>query len=426
MTEEFLHYLWRFQAFSPGPWQGTEGEEIEIIDPGYPNSNSGPDFELARIRIDGQLWLGQVELHIRSMLWYQHQHQFDLAYANVILHVVYEENGKVHHPNGSLIPCLELKGRFDEQQFWRFEQQLNSHKGLPCGYSFPDASFINKEQMLQRCGIERQELRVANQLQALEHLKGDWQSLLFHKVAESLAGPVNKEAMLLLVGRVPRSLWVKYKHRPYDLQALFLGMSGLLLEANSEELEQLKKAFDFIRHKHQLEPLAPQCWKYARMRPYSFPDRRIAQLALLSPLLQTWFQEVVQGTWKPIDWPQLESLWKRHYRLRETTKRDLGLGFSEVLKNQIIINALVPLLFVYAHKLGKHDLKEKSLAFLESLAPEQNHITRVYEQLGLSMRSSFDSQAAIQWYKNYCRPKKCLTCTLGNELLKQDSNGTIT
>lgn len=426
MTEEFLHYLWRFQAIKLGPWLATSGEQIEVLDPGYPNSNSGPDFELARIRIDDELWLGQVEIHIFSAMWYQHSHQKDRAYDNVVLHVVYEENIQVYRGNGSLIPCLELKGKIDEQAFWRFQQVISAKRGLACGASFKAAPSIRKVQMLERCGVERQEARVEEQFELLHKLRGDWQSLIYFKLAESLAGPVNKEAMHLLAQRLPRKLWLKYQSKKQEMQALFLGLSGLLQEAKTAEWNGLRQLFNFMKHKHQLEALAPQCWKYSRMRPYSFPDRRIAQLALLAPLMERWFQSFVEGRSLNFQWPHLPNLWQCHYRLILKSKQQLGLGFSKSLQHQIVINALVPVLFAYAHKTGRFDLKERSLQLLEDIPPELNSITRLYEQLGLSMRSSFDSQAAIQWNKNYCRPKKCLTCTLGNELLKQDSNGTIT
>lgn len=89
------------------------------------------------------------------------------------------------------------------------------------------------------------------------------------------------------------------------------------------------------------------------------------------------------------------------------------------MQNHLKINVFIPLMFFYGMKTGKLYLKDQALQALEQLPAEDNKISRVYEQLALPIRSAYDSQALIAWYEHYCQPKKCLTCTLGNELLNQ-------
>ena len=88
MKEDFLHYLWRARRFHIDNLRTTLGEPIEILAWGEYNRHAGPDFQQARLRIDGTLWAGSVEMHLRASEWVRHRHHEDEAYRNVILNVV--------------------------------------------------------------------------------------------------------------------------------------------------------------------------------------------------------------------------------------------------------------------------------------------------------------------------------------------------
>jgi hypothetical protein len=63
---------------------------------GQVNSGAGPDFFQAHIHIDNTLWVGNVEIHLRSSDWFAHKHEQDTNYDNVILHVVWEDDLPVY------------------------------------------------------------------------------------------------------------------------------------------------------------------------------------------------------------------------------------------------------------------------------------------------------------------------------------------
>lgn len=44
--EELLHYVWKHKLFALKPLQTTDGQPIEIIDPGLANMHAGPDFSM--------------------------------------------------------------------------------------------------------------------------------------------------------------------------------------------------------------------------------------------------------------------------------------------------------------------------------------------------------------------------------------------
>ena len=75
--EQLLHYTWKHRLLPLTELTTTDGRRVEIIDPGLHNRNAGPDFFNAKVKIDGTLWVGNVEIHDRASDWYQHGHDHD-------------------------------------------------------------------------------------------------------------------------------------------------------------------------------------------------------------------------------------------------------------------------------------------------------------------------------------------------------------
>ena len=68
--EKLLHYTWKHRMLPLGSLHTTDGREIEVIDPGlYNRTDSGPDFFNAKVKVDGILWAGNVEMHCRASDW---------------------------------------------------------------------------------------------------------------------------------------------------------------------------------------------------------------------------------------------------------------------------------------------------------------------------------------------------------------------
>src|SRR6056300_584573 len=92
MTEDYLHYIWKYKLFNQVGLKTTEEVEVEILNFGFHNHDSGPDFSQGKVKIGETLWAGNIEIHIRSSDWLKHNHQLDEAYDTVVLHVVYEHD----------------------------------------------------------------------------------------------------------------------------------------------------------------------------------------------------------------------------------------------------------------------------------------------------------------------------------------------
>ena len=106
--EQLLHYVWKHKLFPLTALCTTSGKPVEVIDPGLHNSNAGPDFFNAKIKVDGMLWVGNVEIHDKASDWFLHGHDKDEAYDNVILHVVGEDDMPVRSSRGETMRQMQM------------------------------------------------------------------------------------------------------------------------------------------------------------------------------------------------------------------------------------------------------------------------------------------------------------------------------
>src|SRR6185295_10348301 len=104
MKESFLHHIWQMQYFDKQNLLTCMKEPVQIFNPGTYNTDAGPDFSNARIRIGSVEWVGSVEIHTLSSEWINHHHDEDEAYRNVILHVVWKMDKPIYRSDQSLIP----------------------------------------------------------------------------------------------------------------------------------------------------------------------------------------------------------------------------------------------------------------------------------------------------------------------------------
>ena len=133
MKEEFLYYVWQYQLFSSLNLKTTEGKKILVKKTGLLNKHAGPDFLNAQLYIDDQLWVGNIEMHVKASDWYLHKHEIDPNYDAVILHVVWENDAIIYTKNNEPLIALELKDYIDESILNKYNSLLFADKNwIPC------------------------------------------------------------------------------------------------------------------------------------------------------------------------------------------------------------------------------------------------------------------------------------------------------
>ena len=418
MDEFLLHFIWENRYFNSGNLQTTDGQGIEIVHHGIRNTNQGPDFLHGRIRIDNALLIGHIELHVQSSDWLLHGHQADPHYKNIILHVVWNHDKNINLP----FPTLELKHCVAKLSLTHYQNLKVVSNFIPC------EKLINPEQVK---GLNefydvlvKQRLihRSSEILKELHQKKGSWEHVAWLHIARFLGGKQNGEAMEILFSSIPFEVLMRLRGNSFSLESALFGQAGLLHpELHEEYPAALLKEYVYLKHKFKLSQPHVQ-WMFFRMRPANFPTRRIAQLsALLSKISNVMSEFITDSSVKGIEsllCVDVTEYWKTHFRFGHQTKSSINQT-SKRFADHLIINALVPLLHAYGSYHQMANFESKALNILEALKPEDNVVTKGFVALHFSNANARDSQALLQLYASCCKPKKCLACNLGIQLLKE-------
>ena len=416
MKEDFLYYLWENRLLT-GTLTTSQGELVEVVNPGYRNNDSGPDFLEARVKVGGQLWAGHVEIHVKTSDWRRHGHQDDKAYRNVFLHVVYCHDEMVND-----IPVMELKGHFDVALYHQYHELVNAQRWIACERQLHEVLPFTKNTWLERMAVERLQEKAQKVARLLTANKFDWEETLYRLLLRSFGMKVNNDAFETLASLLPFKTLLKHADQLTQLEAMLLGCAGFLtLESEEDYPLLLKREFEVMRTKFNLLSMPVERWKCRRMRPVNFPTVRLAQLAQMihrqGPLFSKIKEAATTGEAKALFEVQASAYWDTHYRfsvMGPTHPKRLGDSTADVL----MINAVVPLLFCYGRFHKDERYCEKALSFLEFTDAEDNAIVRHYADRGMPPGNAMQSQALLHLNRYYCKRKRCLECSIGNNLLR--------
>lgn len=421
MQEDFLHHIWKLKKFRTSKLISTSYKTIEIISSGQHNLNSGPDFFNAQLKIDNQLWAGNVEIHVKSSDWFVHNHEVDKAYDNVILHVVWEHDIDVFRKDNTQIPTLELKNYIFKTTLINYQKLFSkSNKWINCEYDFNSVDNFTINNWLERIYFERLERKSRDIETLLKGSANDWEAVLFKMLTKNFGQNVNGEAFLSIANSIDYSIFRKQQSSLTSLEALLFGQAGLINEEIQEPyIKGLKKDYDFLKQKFSLTNNYVTPVKFFRLRPPNFPTIRLSQLANLYHQNQNLFSKVIEvdSVEKFYDFFKVSTsdFWKTHYTFSKqstSTKKITTKLFIDIL----LINTIIPIKFSYAKQQGK-DVEESILELILKLKSEKNSIIEKFDDLRPISKSALQSQALIQLKNEYCDKNKCLQCAIGSSIL---------
>jgi Protein of unknown function (DUF2851) len=419
MKELLLHYVWKHKLFTSNELSTTENERIEILDVGKHNTDAGPDFFNAKIKIGETLWAGNVEIHTHSSDWLRHHHHTDKKYNSIILHVVDRADVEIYRLDGAKIPQLELK--YPKEIDLNYEQLLSDEKWVACESKIAIVPPIFIQNWKNALLTERLVQKSTAIKSLLVENRQHWEEAFYISLARNFGFGTNSEAFECLAKSLPFSILSKNKENLFQIEALLFGQSGLLTQLNGDEYaSKLKKEYDFLASKYNLQATEGTQWKKMRLRPDNFPHIRIAQFAALIHCSTKLFSKVVKNTnieaLRNIFICQPSEYWQSHYSFsKESPIKNKKLGVLSI--NGILINTVFPFLFCYADIKEDDILKEKAIFLLDQIPAERNSIISGWAKLGIESSTAYDSQALIQLKKMYCDEKKCLRCRIGHKVL---------
>ena len=424
-AEELLHHIWKFRLYNNSNLCTANGDFLQVIFPGTRHHHAGPDFQNAKIQIGQTLWAGNVEIHIRASDWMKHGHSQDQAYANVILHVVYQNDLIIYDNNDTAIPVLVLDERIPDTLLLRYQNLMYANEvAFPCEKLISRVDDFIKQNWLDRMLVERLEEKSGIVLKTIALLKGNWEEAFYQTLASNFGFKVNALPFELLAKSLPLHILTKHHFGLLQTEALLFGQAGFL-DDQIEDMYflELQKEYRFLKQKYGLAPLEKHLWKFLRLRPLNFPTIRLAQFAALLHRTTRFLTAVIHSDTEKLNASftgiNPSSYWLDHYLFGKTAKpcaKTLGKASVE----NILINTVSVFLFAYGKENQSEAYCVKAIKILEDLPCENNFIIAKFITAGVKIKTAGNSQAVIGLKNNYCDQKRCLECGIGNKLLKSN------
>lgn len=424
MKEEFLHYVWKYRLFDQAAFADTDGNSVEVVAPGEYNRDSGPDFFNARIRTAGALWAGNIEIHLNGSDWSKHGHQSDPAYNNVILHVVSRDDMPAVTASGIVLPVAVLNPL--PEVYDKFLEFTNNPLLIACQKDLVRVDSYFKSHWITCLAMERLQEKAEAIGEIFRETGSDWEETFYRLLARYFGARVNTDNFERLARALPLKLIRKHADNPLQVEALLYGTAGMLSgelfrEAVGESyLSDLMREYRVLSKKYSLVPMHGWLWKFHRLRPAGFPTIRISQLAALLSRSKPLFSEITEAgeiseLRNILDNPSSE-YWSDHYSFGKQSGKRTGRAGEETI-DILIINVVVPMLFLYGKKRGNDDYCTRAVDLLEMLKPEANRVTREWKQIGVAAKSALESQALTTLLNSYCRRRRCIECRIGQRLI---------
>lgn len=424
MTEAFLQYVWQHQMLGKR-LTTTEGQPVDVIRPGELNKDAGPDFFNARVRVGEVEWAGNIELHLHTSDWKAHHHSQDKTYNNIILHVVYEHDCEITLENGKRPVTVELRHFMHPSLVQNYESLTApvTDNSVPCARRLPQVPSFVVNSFLERLTVERIESKSQVVRRLLDESHGSWEQTCYWLLAHYFGGKVNALPFELLAKATDQRLLARWKDNPVRLEALLMGQAGMLEENFADDFpRRLQTDYEALRGGAALEPIAKYIWRFHCLRPSSFPTIRISQFANLvsrsSSLFATLFGITDVAEMEKLFACQASDYWNNHYQFDRVTQRSSVKRIGRMQADSLIINAWVPLLFVYGEVHGQQQYKEQAISLLQQLPAENNSIIRRWQSAGVAPENAAQSQALLQLNANYCGGRRCLDCRIGYNIIK--------
>jgi hypothetical protein len=420
MSEDFLHFIWKYGLFDREGMLADTGEKVHVTGLGEHNADAGPDFQNARIQIGNTVWAGNIEIHLSSSDWTLHKHGQDKAYDNVVLHAVYKYEKPVYRTNGEQIPTVVLQ--FNDKLYENYCNLVGQRKTLLCHGKVSTIDPFVIDIWLNSIVIERLQQKTEHIADLLKLYRNNWEEVFYVCLARAFGFGLNAVPFELTARSLPLNNLARHRNSIKQCEALVLGQAGFLDEAVlfDDYYNELRAEYFHLRKKFGLKPVQKHLWKFLRLRPVNFPTIRLSQFAALINKAENLFSVLlscnnIQDIHQVLS-VSASAFWDTHYTF-DTPSPQRVKHFGTESVNTIIINVVVPFLFIYGKVMGKEEMKDRSIAWLNQLPPEKNRVTGQWAASGINAGSAFYSQALLQLTNTYCKNKRCLACPIGSALI---------
>ena len=426
ITEKHIQALWNNQTLLQDLLYDDTKNSIKVIKQGDWNREPGPDFKNAVIEIEDRKINGAIEIHLKPELWNAHGHQFDPAYKNVVLHVVWE-NPK-NHRIPQHIPVIELKNQLKVSQDKIWELTNISNYAKSCIHPPAACSeFISKIQdsqlttVFRAAGLSRLHRKAAQF--KLSVMKYGLDQAFYLALADAHGFKNNRMAFKKLA-EAANIKSLKELGSNSEREAYLWGKSGLLPDITQENttpqlLNFVKNTWKKWWHLREGDELEIP-WSRISQRPLNSPERRLAALIQLlekcsynieSLLLEAqrrlnsakdlkeWFNELFT----------FDTFWENICNFKTSLKSPCRL-IGQARQLDIIINVFLPALAF----LSKDDKTNESIYLFYCSLPkcQDNHVLDIAKhkffippsRMKYIIQKAVDQQGIMQLMQDFNLP----------------------
>lgn len=418
--EKLMQYIWQHRLWLPSDMATVDGRRVQVIDSGLLNTDSGPDFFNAKLRIGGDMWCGNVEIHVKASDWYRHGHNNDPAYDSVVLHIVASDDMRITRRDGHEIAQIVMPCAPDFSI--RYDRMVNSPSAPACHADLGLVSPIHITDWIDSLAYERLYAKVERIMQYYERLNGNWNEIIYVTLARGLGFGINSDPFERLALSAPLHILMKHRDSTEAVEGTLFGQAGFLDNPpdSSHYVGRMQQEFNFMTAKFGLHRPTDLGWRMSRMRPNNFPHRRIATLAALVcrgfTIASDIFSVASEADARRLFDFELTGYWARRYNFTADSCRSVR-ALSDDAVTILIINVVVPLLYAYGMAYDDNARMAVATELLHHLKPENNSIVRMFADAGINCPDAFTSQALIHLRRNYCEPRKCIYCRIGHRIL---------
>jgi hypothetical protein len=420
MNEQFLQFIWKHGLYDKQDMRTVTGNPIEVLSGGVQNSNAGPDFTNARIKIGNVMWAGNVEIHCRSSDWNKHRHQQDGAYNNVILHVVLHHDCRNAATDDSAPDIYEIK--YDPRFEDRYRSLMSEQKDPLCAHLLPCVQDFSWQHFLTLLAFERFEERTTHIAALLDSSRNDWEQAFLQMLFRAFGFGVNADPLERLAQSISPAYIAKHRSSLLQMEALLFGQAGFLEKPPQDEYQhKLQQEYTLLRAKFSLTPMPKHCWRFLRIRPQNFPTMRIAQLAALLHSTQGLFAKIMEARYAndilALFNTEVSEYWRTHYSF-DAAEHSHSTALGKKSIERLIANVAAPIMYCYGKKNDEEIYCRRAAGLLEELPPEENVHTAIWQNAKMPARNMLESQALIQLTTEYCHKRRCLHCAVGRRMIE--------
>ena len=399
-----------------------QGEELQIISYGQQTHEVGI-FSNATITIGNKERHGEVVMHESGCKDSDAEQR--IGNSTILLVTGEGCNFAKECRNTTAILRLRLPDGLEKE----FADAIQHLHCLPCSDTFENIDIINRNSYMSRLLIERIEEKANNILQTFSESNGLWEETLLKTVIRSFGFGIQSEVFERWAKILDFNAMGKHRDNRLQIEAIMFGQAGLLEEEsipyyyrnealNSSYFKEITREYRFLKNKFGLQEIHYSEWRKGNATPHV----RIARIAALYCRESTGISNIMScntaAEYYSIIDTTLEGYWSNHTCFGGTETIGNG-GMKQRQMDVVIINAIVPILYIEGKHRNETVTCNKAEEFLHLLKSEENSIIKKWLDRGITANCAADSQAILQLEKRYCRMCNCAECRFAYHYIKE-------